>query len=124
MSYRLASSFGSTAGSGQYIFKLPAGYKFDNTVHPVYNVDVAAIPTTPIVARIIPGSFGFATGRGANQQIHALAYSDNQFRLVVGVGLQGNGLTVNQFVSSGYLSINNGGNNDMAYNISFRFKKQ
>ena len=124
MSYRHASSLGSTAGNGQYIFKLPAGYKFDNTVHPVYNVDVTAIPTFPILAQIIPGSFGLVTGRGANQQVHALAYSDNQFRLVTGVGLQGAGLTVNEFIRSNYFQMTIGANNDMSYNISFQFKKQ
>lgn len=125
MSYRHASSLGSTSGNGQYLFKLPAGYKFDNTVHPVYNVITGSLPTFPVIAQIIPGSFGFVTGRGANQQIHALAYSDNQFRLVTGLGLQGTGLNVNVIISSGYFQLNDGNSSgDMAYNISFRFKKQ
>ena len=125
MSYRHTSSVGAVSGSGQYIFKLPAGYKFDTNVHPIYNVVTQSLPTFPIVAQIIPGSFGFVTGRGANQQIHALAYSEDQFRLVTGIGLQGDGLSVNQHIGSGYFQLNNGTpTGDMAYNISFRFKKQ
>ena len=122
MMYRHSNNAGTNAGSGSYLFQLPAGYKFDTTVHPIYNGNVLSIPTFTVITTQIPGgTTATAVNSGAHQLFYIIPYSDTQFRLAGGNGIQGTGLSVNNFVRSGYFGINDG---TIAFLARFRFKKQ
>lgn len=121
MDYRAVAASGAANGSGQYIYTLPAGYKFDITTHAIYNADASSVTSFALLTQEIPGSHFQVLHSSAHQIFYAIPYSATQFRLAGGNGLQGSGLSVNTFHNSGYFGFSDA----TAFRVGgrMRFKK-
>jgi hypothetical protein len=80
MMYRHTSA--GTAGSGDYLFSLPAGYTFDSTYHPGYTVVGQNAAAGPGLESHIPGGRGEVNNAGIGTYFIVVVYDATRFRLL------------------------------------------
>ena len=104
-------------GSGSYLFKLPGGYIFDTSIHPVNsngNYGLAA-------QCIIPGSSGAARNSSNTQIMNVVPYNNTYFKLHdAGQGVYNSLPYVRAAVASTFYSLDH---TNLMFTASFRFKK-
>jgi hypothetical protein len=121
MMYRHTSAGG--AGTGDYLYTLPAGYTFDSTYHPGYTVVGQNAAAGPGLESHIPGGRGEINNTNVGTYFLVVVYDATRFRL-----LQESGSSWFGDVSGGarrpqsatYFNLNE---TTITFNAGFRFKK-
>lgn len=114
MCYSHGSATGATSGFGTYLFSLPGGYAFDTTYHPL-NTQTGTLSGAEEVYKLIPGQ-GMIQASTAYSLSgnHVIAHTPTTFKI------NANTPTGFGLLNSGYFAF---GVANVAYKISFRFKK-
>jgi hypothetical protein len=120
MMYRHTSA--GTAGSGDYLFSLPAGYKFDTTIHPGYTFVGQNSAADPGMVSHIPGSRGEVNDSATGCYFLVVVYDATRFRLLQESQASWWGTTSlsRQPIGSGQYGLSN---TTLTFNAGFRFKK-
>lgn len=111
--YKYAHTVAGTGGSGEYLFSLPGGLRFDTSVHPT-----TAGSSSELASYSIPNALATIIPYGLNSaKTVVLPYSATAFRLWVYMDL----VAARAVVNGGQYSL---GTASIAYNISFKFTAQ
>jgi hypothetical protein len=112
------SATGATAGSGDYLFSLPAGYSFDLTEYVEDTLDVGAQkPSSDFAKETVPGSTGFVAISGGVRAVVAIVWDATRFRICTNENLDGIVQTSRRSIGSGNFAWNNG-----SYALSLNMK--
>lgn len=113
-------STAGTAGSGDYLVTLPAGYTFDTAFHGARAVTGDPVLNSPWAW--IPGARGklFSPGANVMQSAHAMVWDATRFRVLLGAeGLYSSHGAIRSPWSPGLFTMSDG----CGVQIAFRFKK-
>lgn len=113
--YFTTNSAGAAAGSGEYLFTLPAGLSFDVTENRLYTSNRGA----PSWGYQISGAYGLMVYDFNWTSVGIIPYDATRFRVAATIGGSGAGLS--SFVSSSFYAITN---LNISYNFYFRFFAQ